>query len=457
MNNKFKLFLGVFVGIFVVGIILLLVIKLQENQRSQDLRSQAALTPSASLEFFPGSAAIVLNQNYSVNVGLTTNTPISSFALRVTIPKTYGALEPMNLRPNAALAQSGKWSFPFTKVEQDTQNYYVDFAGVTNQVTGEPAMTTAVNVLTFDLKAKALTSAPITISYSSDVTKVMDKNDPSFNILTYTGNAQFTVIASQTASPTPTPTCTPRPACLDAQPACLIPEPIEGWCPISPTPTRPAATATPRPATPTPTRPAATATPRPATPTPTRPAATATPTTPVATATPTTPVTPPYSGVTLKLRLQGITEERTYGHPVRMTFLQNGVKVFEGTSYFFADALGVYSNRLMFVHATDLTPGTYDLLLKSPSHLQKRYTGVQIVANESVVDLSNTELLSGDVNNTNSITIEDIAEVLSLYTDFVIPASPETPEDINDDHFITITDVALGLLNYDDFTIQGEE
>jgi len=30
---------------------------------------------------------------------------------------------------------------------------------------------------------------------------------------------------------TPTPTCIPRPACLDATPRCLMPEPANGWCP----------------------------------------------------------------------------------------------------------------------------------------------------------------------------------------------------------------------------------
>lgn len=32
-------------------------------------------------------------------------------------------------------------------------------------------------------------------------------------------------------SPTPSSTCAPRPTCLDAKPACLRNEPIEGWCP----------------------------------------------------------------------------------------------------------------------------------------------------------------------------------------------------------------------------------
>lgn len=32
-------------------------------------------------------------------------------------------------------------------------------------------------------------------------------------------------------SDTPTPTCEKRPACLDATPRCMIPEPANGWCP----------------------------------------------------------------------------------------------------------------------------------------------------------------------------------------------------------------------------------
>lgn len=48
-----------------------------------------------------------------------------------------------------------------------------------------------------------------------------------------------------TATPTATPggTCKPRPACLDAQPPCEMPEPVDDWC-ATPTPT---ATPTPPP------------------------------------------------------------------------------------------------------------------------------------------------------------------------------------------------------------------
>jgi len=38
------------------------------------------------------------------------------------------------------------------------------------------------------------------------------------------------------ADTTPTPGCIPRPSCVDNPPYCLLPEPIGGWCKITPTP-----------------------------------------------------------------------------------------------------------------------------------------------------------------------------------------------------------------------------
>lgn len=66
------------------------------------------------------------------------------------------------------------------------------------------------------------------------------------------------------------------------------------------------------------------------------------------------------------------------------------------------------------------------------------------------------QLLVGDVNDDNKITIDDIGRVLTKYTDFSVPVPPGTPEDVNADGAITIEDVALVLLNYIDFTVPGE-
>lgn len=42
-----------------------------------------------------------------------------------------------------------------------------------------------------------------------------------------------------TSTKPPGPSCLPRPACLDADPACLIPVPIGGWCPVITPPSSP--------------------------------------------------------------------------------------------------------------------------------------------------------------------------------------------------------------------------
>lgn len=75
-------------------------------------------------------------------------------------------------------------------------------------------------------------------------------------------------------------------------------------------------------------------------------------------------------------------------------------------------------------------------------------------------DWSKTEdqqLPVGDVDNDNKITIDDVAAVLSKYTDFSIPVAAGTPEDVNNDQAITIEDVALTLIHYTDLEIPGDE
>lgn len=55
------------------------------------------------------------------------------------------------------------------------------------------------------------------------------------------------IISNLTPTPSPAPTCTPRPACLDATPRCMIPE-LESYCPptVTPTPGRTTPTPTPQ-------------------------------------------------------------------------------------------------------------------------------------------------------------------------------------------------------------------
>ena len=107
------------------------------------------------------------------------------------------------------------------------------------------------------------------------------------------------------------------------------------------------------------------------------------------------------------------------------------------------DVGGVYSGNI----PASVTAGTYDVLVKTGSHLQKRFSGVAVLT---------SQLKLADVNNTNTLTIEDIAMILAKYTDFNVPVPAGTPEDVNSDGKITIDDIALPLVNYTDFTIAGD-
>ena len=49
-------------------------------------------------------------------------------------------------------------------------------------------------------------------------------------------NATFSVAKRDDVVPPPPALCSPRPACLDANPRCLLPEPVGGWCSNPPAP-----------------------------------------------------------------------------------------------------------------------------------------------------------------------------------------------------------------------------
>jgi len=49
-------------------------------------------------------------------------------------------------------------------------------------------------------------------------------------------NATFSVAKRDDVVPPPPVVCSPRPACLDANPRCLLPEPVGGWCSNPPPP-----------------------------------------------------------------------------------------------------------------------------------------------------------------------------------------------------------------------------
>lgn len=168
--------------------------------------------------------------------------------------------------------------------------------------------------------------------------------------------------------------------------------------------------------------------------------------------TPTPTAVPERARLNFSFRLQGITTQRP-AQTAKVTLKQGGTVVATFPAVTVTSATnGAYSGIV-----DDIDPGTYDVLIKSGSHLQKKFTDISLAVGENTYDWSGVELLVGDVDDNNLITIEDIASILSLYTDFSIPVDIGTLQDVNYDQRITIDDVALALINYTDFSIGGDE
>jgi len=127
--------------------------------------------------------------------------------------------------------------------------------------------------------------------------------------------------------------------------------------------------------------------------------------------------------------------------------------------YYYSTASGstvpgncAYTGELALIEEN---PGRYNVLIKGPTHLQQLQT--VDISDGKTYNWANIPLQTGDVNNDNQISTDDIALVLSKYTDFTVPVSTGTPEDLNSDNQISVDDVALSLSNYTDFVVYGDD
>lgn len=166
------------------------------------------------------------------------------------------------------------------------------------------------------------------------------------------------------------------------------------------------------------------------------------------------------SGNGIKLRFQGITKKAS-DQLINASFIQSGSSIWSGQDINIAnDENGVYTLNV----DPAVLSGTYDLLVKGHSHLQKRFTNLVYNGNNQLVDLSSSEtnqMRAGDVNDDNTISIEDVAQVSQYYTDFSVPVntsdSKMVASDINKDGAITIQDLALIAINWSDFRVAGDK
>jgi hypothetical protein len=100
---------------------------------------------------------------------------------------------------------------------------------------------------------------------------------------------------------------------------------------------------------------------------------------------------------------------------------------------------------------SDLTPGTYDILVKNSHTLRNLKSGVALVVGTNTVDFGT--LVEGDANDDNVVNIKDFSILLTGF----YPAY-DAHADFNEDGYINISDFSLLVTNfglYGDITVEG--
>lgn len=161
------------------------------------------------------------------------------------------------------------------------------------------------------------------------------------------------------------------------------------------------------------------------------------------------------NSLSFKTALQGISGRRGPDQVVNMALtpvVDSPTSVAHDVTVV-SDGAGTYFGSF----GSNLTPGTYDILIKGPAHLRKRFTNYYLAPGDNFVDLSSVPLLAGDFDNNNDINILDIGEILGQYTALSVPATPvNTLYDVNKDGTIDITDIGLVLSNYTALSNPGD-
>ena len=170
-----------------------------------------------------------------------------------------------------------------------------------------------------------------------------------------------------------------------------------------------------------------------------------------------------------KVKLQGIT---TPGELKAFNiWFKKGTNVYSfDTGVLTSGVGGVFSNDSLPLDIQSLASDSYTVLIKDKTvvgtnsrsnHLRKNMGSVIIPSGGNAFDFSgdSTKVLkSGDTNDNNHITVDDIVQILESY--MALPVSvndTNRARDINSDGYISIEDVALALSNCSILDVTGDE
>lgn len=165
--------------------------------------------------------------------------------------------------------------------------------------------------------------------------------------------------------------------------------------------------------------------------------------------------TPTPVGQTLQIsvRFQGINIQRP-AKTVTVDIKQSTNTVWTGTMSMTSDSTGKYTGTTNI----SAPAGTYDIYVKGPAHLKKRFTSRSITTTANNFDVSSSTLLSGDFNNDNTLQIGDVTGIISAWTQSNTPVtSINHLYDVEENDLISLNDVTAVISNWTSSVVSGDD
>lgn len=150
--------------------------------------------------------------------------------------------------------------------------------------------------------------------------------------------------------------------------------------------------------------------------------------------------TPSVVSLELAAKFQGVSTQRP-DKSVSIDIKQQSNNIQSGVATFSADSSGKYIGTI----TANIPASTYDIYLKGPAHLRKKFTNINLGLGGNQIDLTSTPLLAGDVNQDNKVDLLDYSALVLAYEPGV---SKNSSADLNFDGKVDLLDYSLLVTNY---------
>lgn len=161
--------------------------------------------------------------------------------------------------------------------------------------------------------------------------------------------------------------------------------------------------------------------------------------------------TPSTATLNFTVKFQGTPQEAT--KKVKVTLTGTNPQVFTDVPVT-KDAQGLYSGVI-----TNIAPGTYNLLVKGPVHLQKNFGSVIFEAGQTLTkNCTDFALIIGDTNNDNWIKMNDLTGIIAVWNSSETPVNDQNRLfDLDENNVIALHDITSVISNWTQSEREGEK